>query len=291
MKPAQFDYRAPEQLDELLELLADDLADVRVIAGGQSLVPMMNFRLSAPERLLDLRRIAALERLDVADGELVVGARVTQATLLRRLERDGGWPLLAAGIRQIGHPQIRSRGTVCGSLAHHDPTAELPALAVALDARLLARSAAGRREIAAAEFFVSYYETALEPGELLVEAVFPAQPPGRGWAFAEIARRRGDFALVGVDAHVDRDRGGERIGAARLVLFGVGERPLRLDGAEPLLRGGRPDPERLAALRELVAERAAPVDDAHASGDYRRHAAAQLAARAIEQAWERSRGV
>lgn len=291
MKPAQFDYHAPDQLDELLGLLADEFTDVRVIAGGQSLVPMMNFRLAAPELLLDLRRVEQLDRLDLAPGgELVVGARVTQARLLRALERDGRWPVLAEGLRHIGHPQIRSRGTVCGSLAHHDPTAELPALALALGARITARSAAGTREIPAAEFFVSYYETALEPGELLSEVAFPAWPDGRGWSFEEIARRRGDFALVGAVALVDRDPAGARIAGARLVLFGAADRPLHVAGAEELLIGGTADPERIEAVRELVAETVTPVDDGHASADYRRAAAARLAGAAVERAWERSRG-
>jgi carbon-monoxide dehydrogenase medium subunit len=291
MKPAQFDYQAPERLDELLELLADEFTDVRVIAGGQSLVPMMNFRLAAPERLLDLRRIDELERLDLSGGELVVGARVTQARLLRELERDGRWPVLAEGIRHIGHPQIRSRGTVCGSLAHHDPTAELPALAVVLGARMTARSSAGARQIPAEQFFTSYYENALEPGELLSEVVFPAWPARRGWAFQEIARRRGDFALVGAVATVDRDAAGSAVATARLVVFGAAERPLLLDGVDALLRGTAPDAERVEAVRRLVAETVAPVDDAHAGADYRRANAARLAGAAIERAWERSGGV
>jgi len=291
MKPAQFDYQAPERLDELLELLADELTDVRVIAGGQSLVPMMNFRLAAPELLLDLRRIDELERLELGGGELVVGARVTQARLLRELERDGRWPVLAEAIRHIGHPQIRSRGTVCGSLAHHDPTAELPALAVALGARMTARSSAGTRQIPAEEFFTSYYENALAPGELLSEVAFPAWPAGRGWSFQEIARRRGDFALVGAVATVDRDGSGAAVAAARLVVFGAAERPLLLDEVDELLRGAAPDAERVEAVQRLVAETVTPVDDAHAGADYRRANAARLAAAAVERAWERSGGV
>ncbi|MBB4661810.1 FAD binding domain-containing protein [Conexibacter arvalis] len=289
MKPASFEYRAPEQLDELLELLADDFTDVRVIAGGQSLVPMMNFRLSTPELLLDLRRVDELGALEHRpDGALSVGATVTQARLLRQLEQQGGWPVLAEGIRHIGHPQIRSRGTVCGSLAHHDPTAELPALAVALDARMTVAGPQGRRTVAAADFFTTYYETVLEPGELLAEVVFPAWPAARGWGFRELARRRGDFALVGAVATVDRDAAGATAEAVALVLFGVGERPVRLGGVEQALAGKPLDAAALASVEPLVAEAIDPVDDLHASADYRREIAVQLSVGALADAWERS---
>lgn len=285
MKPAAFAYRAPERLDELLELLDDDLTDVRLIAGGQSLVPMMNFRLATPELLVDLRRVPELRELRrLADGSLAVGAAVTQAQLLRELERDGGWPLLAAALRHIGHPQIRSRGTVCGSLAHHDPTAELPAAAVALGARMRIRSAAGEREVDAADFFVTYYEVALEPGEMLAEVVFPPAPATQGWSFRELARRRGDFALLGAAATVDRAARG-----AELVVFGVGERPVRVPAIAPLVADGPLDAGRLARVGELVAEAIDPVDDIHASAAYRREAAADVAGAALAEAWERSR--
>lgn len=288
MKPAPFDYHAPEQLDELLELLADDLVDARVIAGGQSLVPMMNFRLAAPERLVDLRRVEALRELRRdADGSLLAGAAVTQAALLRHLGREGGWPLLAEGIRHVGHPQIRSRGTVCGSLAHHDPTAELPALALALGAELTVAGPGGRRTLAAADFFRSYYEVALDPGEVLVEVRFPAWPAGRGWGFHELARRRGDFALVGAAALVERDADGAAAQAARLVLFGVGDRAVRVEEAERLLVGAPVDRERLTGVGPLVAAAIDPIDDLHASAEYRREAAAELAVRALADAWER----
>ncbi|HEY4279731.1 MAG TPA: FAD binding domain-containing protein [Conexibacter sp.] len=290
MKPAAFEYHAPREFDDVLELLADDSVDARVIAGGQSLVPMMSFRLAAPERLVDLRRVEALRELRVeADGTLVVGASVTQARLLRTVERSH--PLLAEGISHIGHPQIRSRGTVCGSLAHHDPTAELPALALALDARFSVVSAeGGERELDADEFFVSYYEVALEPGEMLASVTFPAWSGERGWSFRELARRRGDFALVGAVATVERSASGTP-SDPRLVLFGVGERPVRMHEVEAVLDGAPLDAEGIEATRALIADAITPVDDVHASAEYRREAAVELAVDALAEAWGRSRDV
>jgi carbon-monoxide dehydrogenase medium subunit len=293
MKPAPFIYHAPERLDELLDLLAADDADGRVIAGGQSLVPMMNFRLSTPERLLDIRRVEQLRGLRrLPDGGLVVGAAVTQAQLLRDRAVTADFPLLAEGIGHIGHPQIRSRGTICGSLAHHDPTAELPALALALDARMTILSAGcAAREMPAADFFVSYYETALEHGELLAEVTFPAPRPRAGWSFRELARRRGDFALVGAVALVERGA------ASRLVLFGIGDRAARIEPVERLLDaasapGGSSAPaldaQLLAQVPELVAESIDPLGDIHASAEYRRELAGELAVAAIAEAIERA---
>jgi carbon-monoxide dehydrogenase medium subunit len=260
MKPPRFEYFAPESLDEALELLADGERETKVLAGGQSLVPMLNFRLVAPDALVDIGRVAELRYVRRAEsGAVEIGAGATQAELLAL-----GAPLLSEGLRHIGHPQIRSRGTVCGSLVHNDPTAELPALAVALDATLTVAGPSGRRQIAADDFFVFYYQTALEPGELLVEVTFPPALPGTGWCFREIARRRGDFALVGAIA----------VGEL-LVLFGVGERPLKL----------RFEPEDDVA--RLVRDVVDPVDDVHASAEYRREAAADLAAAVMREARER----
>ena len=284
MKPAPFAYHAPDQLDEVLALLGDQAHEVRLLAGGQSLVPMMNFRLAAPEVLVDLRRVEALRdvrRTD--DGALAIGAGARQSTLLRDPLVTEGWPLLTEGARHIGHPQVRSRGTVCGSLAHHDPTAELPALAVALDARMLLASAAGTRELTAEEFFVSYYAVALEPGEMLLEVRFPQCAPDVGWSFKEVARRRGDFALVGVAALVERDGNGT-VSSSRLVLCGVGDRPFRAKEAEEAVVGGASFEE----AGRLVSEAVQPMGSIHASAEYRRECAGTLAARALADAWERA---
>lgn len=287
MKPAPFAYHAPERVDEALALLADDDREARVLAGGQSLVPMMNFRLAVPDALVDLRRIEGLRYVrGGAGGELEVGAGARQSQLLREPLVAEGWPLLAEGVRHVGHPQIRSRGTVCGSLVHHDPTAELPALAVALDATLTAASVDGERRIAAADFFTSYYEVALEPGEMVVQASFPPLAPAIGWAFEEVARRRGDFALVGSASLLERGAD-DRVASARLVLFGVGERPLRATGAEEALRGSDAGEATLAEVAAHVAAEVSPVDDGHATATYRREAAAHLAARTAAAAWGR----
>lgn len=286
MKPAPFAYHAPSELDEALALLgagADDGREVRVLAGGQSLVPMMNFRLAVPDALVDIGRVAKLRFLRTgSDNGLEIGAGTRQSELVRDRELADRQPLLTEAVRNIGHPQIRSRGTVCGSLAHHDPTAELPAVAVALNARLELASARGRRELAAEDFFVSYYEVALEPGEMLVGVTFPSLSPGAGWAFRELARRRGDFALVGAVCVVPpRDAPN---GPARLVLFGAGERPVRIQAAEGLLGAEEVD---LGQVRSAVNDTVDPLPDIHASAEYRRAAAAELAAQCVAEAWER----
>jgi carbon-monoxide dehydrogenase medium subunit len=290
MKPAPFAYCAPDELQEVLALLAegaDGEREVRILAGGQSLVPMMNFRLAVPDVLVDIGRIKGLRFLRTGSpGGFQVGAGTRQGELLRHREIAERWPLVAEAVRNIGHPQIRSRGTVCGSLAHHDPTAELPALAVALNARLQLASAIGSRELAAEDFFVSYYEVALEPGEMLVSATFPALPDGSGWAFRELARRRGDFALVGALCVVP-PRSAADGGAPRLVLFGAGEHPVRVHAAEDALASADDDVLDFEQLRAVVAGAIEPVADIHASADYRRAVAAELAAQCAAQALER----
>jgi carbon-monoxide dehydrogenase medium subunit len=262
MKPASFAYHAPERLEDALALLADD-GEARVLAGGQSLVPMMNFRLAVPEALVDLRRIGELDYIRIgSDGALEVGARTTQAQLLRDPRVASGWPLLAEGVRHVGHPQVRSRGTVCGSLAHHDPHGELPALAVALRATLTVASVERTRRVPAEDFFVSYFEVALEPGEMVVEVSFPPVPAQSGWSFRELARRRGDFALAGVACLCTP-------ADTRLVVFGVGERPLLLAGEDE------------------AADAVHPLDDLHGSAEYKRELVLELAAAAVREARER----
>lgn len=290
MKPAPFAYHSPRELNEALALLgqsADGEHEIRILAGGQSLVPMMNFRMVAPDAVVDIGRISELRFLRVGpDGELEIGAGTRQSELLRDREVSRRWPVLAEAVRNIGHPQIRSRGTVCGSLAHHDPTAELPALAVALNARLHVASVRGRREVPAEEFFVSYYEVALEPGEMLVSVTFPAVEPGAGWAFRELARRRGDFALVGaacVLAPLARQNGT----TTRLVVFGVGERPVRAPAAEAELARADGEEPNVDRVRAAVSGAVEPLSDIHAGADYRRALASELAAQCAVEALER----
>jgi carbon-monoxide dehydrogenase medium subunit len=286
VKPAPFDYYAPEHVEGVLEALADQDREMRILAGGQSLVPMMNFRLARPDGLVDLNRVEGLRYVRVEDdGSLAIGAGARQVDALRNPVVAEAWPIVTAALERIGHPQIRSRGTICGSLAHNDPAAELPAVAVALDAQLTVRSANGEREMGAEEFFVSYYETALEPGELLSEVSFPAPESDTGWAFGELARRRGDFALIGVAALVRRR--GDVAASPRIVLFGAGERPVRCSAAEVALDGRAPEPDVVREVAERTRDEIAPLDDVHASADYRREIATVLVERAIHQAWER----
>jgi carbon-monoxide dehydrogenase medium subunit len=297
MKPAPFDYAAPDTVEEALALLAERGSDAKPLAGGQSLVPLLNFRLARPAVLVDLNRIPGLDGVEpAAGGGLVIGAMVRH----RRLERDprvaAAAPLLAETAPFIAHPQIRNRGTVGGSLAHADPAAELPAAAVALDARLRLRSAAGERTVAARAFFVGLLATLLEPGELVVAVELPAAPPATGWAFTELARRHGDYAQAGVAVRVTLDPTG-RCAEARLAFLSVGDGPIAADRAAAALAGaelGTGDDGRAAAAIAEAAEIAGgeidPVGDIHASADYKRHLAKVLARRALATAAARARG-
>lgn len=223
MKPAPFAYDAPRELDEVLALLAREGEDVKVLAGGQSLVPLLNFRLARPDRLVDLNGVASLAYLRVDDGVLRIGALARHADLERSADVAAGWPLLAEAVRHVGHPQIRARGTVCGSVGHADPAAELPVALCALDARFHVRSARGSRVLTSDELFLGFLTTSLEQDELLVEIEVPAMPAGSGSGFAEYARTHGDFAVGGAAAVVTP-------GGARLALLGAGPVPLRFDG-------------------------------------------------------------
>ncbi|HVT19532.1 MAG TPA: FAD binding domain-containing protein [Thermoanaerobaculia bacterium] len=290
MKPAAFEYAAPGSLPEALEALARGGADAKVLAGGQSLIPMLNFRLARPALLVDLNRLAELDFVRSGeDGGLRLGAMVRQ----RRLERDPQIaalaPLLAEAVPAIAHPQIRNRGTLGGSLAHADPAAELPAVAVALRARLRLRRAAGERWVEAESFFPGLFATALEPDEILVEVALPPPPPRAGWCFAEVARRPGDYAQVGLAAMVALDEDG-RCREARLVYLSVGQAPVQASGAAALLRGETPAPRAIAAAAEAAADEIEPAGDIHASAGFKRHLARVLAERSLTKAAARARG-
>ncbi|WP_018156793.1 FAD binding domain-containing protein [Demetria terragena] len=283
MKPAPFDYVAPMTLDEALNALAAE-RDVKVLAGGQSLIPVMNLRMGHPEVLVDICRIEQLRRLEIDDeGHLHVGAGVRQAAVLADEQVGARWPLLQAALSHIGHPQIRSRGTVCGSIAHADSAAELPAAAVALDATVVAVSRRGERKIAARDFFVGPFMTTLEEDELVTEVTFPSA--ARGWAFEEFATRRGDFATAGVA--VAMDGAGAAIDSCRVVFFGVAGTPARSQAAEAMLTGGPLNDDNLRAAVAKVATELDPPDDVHAAGAFRIEIAGRLATSAITTAWER----
>jgi carbon-monoxide dehydrogenase medium subunit len=271
MKPPQFEYHAPTDVAEAVRLLSALGDNGRLLAGGQSLMPMLNLRLARPEAIVDLNRITALayHRLD---GEtLVIGALCRQRDIERDQEVLARCAAIADAVPLIGHIGIRNRGTVVGSLAHADPSAEWPVLAVLLDATLEVQSASGRRSIAAQDFFKGLFATDLRPGELVVEARFPLPPAGAGSAFVEVARRHGDFALGAAAAVVELAADGA-VTAARLALGGFDSVPVRVT----------PDPA-------VVATEVHPVDDVHAPAGYRRKLAETLARRALQLAEQRAR--
>lgn len=290
MKPAPFEYQAPGSLEAALDLLARHGGEAKILAGGQSLIPVMNFRLAQPALLIDLNRVTELDFIRPgADGGLRVGALARQ----RRLERDPlvaeRAPLLREAVPYIAHPQIRNRGTVGGSLAHADPAAELPAVAVALGARFLLRRSGGERWVAAREFFAGLFTTLLEPEEVLAEVELPPLAPRTGWAFLEIARRHGDYAQSGVAAVVTLDEIGRCL-EARLVYLSAGDTPVVATEAGRLLEGN----ELSQAAIEAAADKASrdemdPPGDIHATTAFKRHLARVLTVRALRQAAERAR--
>lgn len=288
MKPAPLDYAAPETLAEAIALLADESREAMVIAGGQSLMPMLNMRLARPELLVDLRRVDGLEYIREDQGAVRIGAMTTKREVEHsQLVRDR-LPLLHAGTVHVGHPQIRNRGTVGGSMAQADPAAEYPSVAVALGATMRVVGPGGERTIPAADFFVTYLTTALEEDEILVEVSFPVPAPGTGWAFTEISRRHGDFALAGAAITVRLDAGGS-VADTAIVLFGVGPGPVRAHAAEDRIRGGRPGDDLFREAGSAVAAALTdPPADVHADSEYRRQLAATLTTRGLREAVHRT---
>jgi len=288
MKPPSFEYAAPKTVDEAVALLEQHEGDAKVLAGGQSLMPLLNMRLARPGLLVDAARIDGLDYIREVDGHLAIGAMTRQRSVEHSELVQRRFPLLHTATRHIAHPQNRNQGTVGGSLAHADPAAELPAVALALDAELRAVGPAGERRIKAADFFVTYLTTALEPTEVLTEVRFPELPPRTGWSFVELARRHGDFALTGVVARLSLDGGG-RCSAAQLVLFGVGATPTRAHRAEQALAGQKVDGPLLEqAARTASEEIEEPLSDVHASAEYRRDLARVLTRRALTEAASRA---
>jgi CO/xanthine dehydrogenase FAD-binding subunit len=285
MKPAPFAYVAPQGVAEAVGLLREHGAEGKVLAGGQSLVPLLAMRLARPSVLIDLNRVSQLAYIR-GGSEVRIGAMTRQRTaelspLIRRKV-----PLLAEALGYVGHPQIRNRGTIGGTLAHADPSAELPAVLSALDGRVVLRSARGSRILGPAEFFLSYLTTALEPDELLVEVRLPARDR-QGWAFVEVARRHGDYALVGVAAVVKMD--GDTIVRARLAFTGVGAVPARVEELEQALVDRPATSAALSEAGQIASARLDPEGDIHASAEYRREVAGVLTERALRLAVERAR--
>lgn len=286
MKPATFDHLLPASLEDALAMIAEHAPDARVLAGGQSLVPMMNFRLARPTVLVDLNKISDLAYIRDAGDHLAIGAMTRERTIensdLVRTET----PLLHDATLHIGHLPIRSRGTIGGSLSNADPAAEYPATVLALDATLVAHSVRGERSIPAAAFFDGVMTTTLAPDEILTEIRVPKAPPGSGAALVEISRRHGDFALAGVAAQVVLD--GDRVTDIRLAACGVGPGPIRLTVAEDILRDGGLTEAALVAAGHAASAATDPDGDVHATAAYRRKMAGVMTRRAVEKAARRA---
>ena len=289
MKPPKFDYHAPASVEEAIALLARYGGEAKVLAGGQSLMPLLNFRLSRPAALVDLNGIGSLAYIREDDGQLRFGAMTRQRAIefspvvRRRL------PLLTEATALVGHLPIRTRGTIGGSIAHADPSAEYPAVLTALDGTVVARGPRGERTLRPAELFQSYLSTSLGPDEILVEVRLPAMPPGAGFAFEELSRRHGDFAIAGIAAMLVGEGG--HCATARLATAGAGPVPTRLRAAEEILeREGLADAAIDAAARR-AAELVDPDSDIHASAEYRRHLVGVLSGRALRRARTRMGGI
>jgi aerobic carbon-monoxide dehydrogenase medium subunit len=282
MKLPPVDYEAPRTVSEAVDLLAEHQDEASVLAGGQSLIPLLALRLAQPALLIDINGVQELSGVSVTDGWVAIGAMTREHVAEESGTIADALPLLAAALPLIGHEAIRSRGTVGGSLAHADPAAELPAVARALNAEFVVRGPSGERVIPAAEWFEGYLTTSRQPDELLTEVRFPAAGPGTGVSFQEVARRHGDFAMVGLATSVTMSEGA--ISDARLAFAGVSDVPARATGAEELLAGQRPSAE----LFDEAARRAAgdldPPSDLHGSAEYRKKVAAALVRRGLREA-------
>jgi CO/xanthine dehydrogenase FAD-binding subunit len=289
MKPAPFNLLRPRSLDEALGLLQSYRDEAKVLAGGQSLVPLMNFRLAQPHNLIDLNGVEGLDQIKLDDQTLTLGAMVRQRDVERSPVIAEHLPILREAIEQVAHPAIRNRGTVGGSLVHADPSAELPLVAVALDATFHLRSARASRAVAAKDFYRGYLLTDIAADELLVEIEFRLPPASSGWCCTEIARRHGDFAIVAVAVVLGLD-GDRRIAFARVALGGVGPAPLRVETAESALLGERPGEEVFRCAGDAAAQAVDPLADIHASSSYRRHLAGVLVRRALAVAANRVKG-
>jgi aerobic carbon-monoxide dehydrogenase medium subunit len=288
LKPAPFDYVAPSSLEAAVQALAAADGDGKVMAGGQSLVPLLNFRMTRPTVVVDLMQIPGLSFIEARGDSIAIGALTRHAELefsdliARKL------PVMSAAMPHVAHLAIRNRGTIGGSLSHADPAAELPMLTLFYGATIRAQGPRGRRDIAAEDFFVSALATCLEPDEIVFEIEFPPLAAHNGWAFEEVARRFGDFALACVALSIER-RDNE-VADARVAVMGVAETPLRLREAEQALRGVEGTAASAAKFADIVRASVSPNSDIHVSADYRRSLVGALAERAFMTAWTRAGG-
>jgi CO/xanthine dehydrogenase FAD-binding subunit len=288
MKPPLFDYHRPHDLDETLSLLAEYGDDAKVLAGGQSLVPLLNFRLASPEHLIDINRVPELAVLQPQDQSLLIGATVRQSTLEHSADVQQEWPLLHEVLPWVAHSQIRNRGTIGGSLAHADPAAELPTAMVALDARFHVRSREWGRVIAAADFFESHFTTTLEPDELLVQVEIDKPRAGTGHGFAEFARQQGDFAIGGAMVLVTHGADGTCSHVA-IALLAASSVPIRATEVEGQLVGRHLDDQTIADAASTVAASVSPTGDRNASSSYRKHILSVMVRRSMTAAVARAR--
>ena len=283
MKLPPFDYACPTTLPEAIELLASQDGDAKAIAGGQSLVPMLAFRLAQPTLLVDLRKLADLRGIRISDAGVTLGAMVRWRDIEDDDRLETAHPLLKAAIAHVAHYQIRNRGTVGGSIAHADPAAEMPGIAITCDAEIAVVGKSGAHVIQAADFFQGALTTALTPDEIIVEIRLPAWPAGRRWGFQEFARRRGDFAMAAAAVFYDQDARGKARNA-HVGVIGVGDRPLRLTAVEDVLNGESIDEATIAKADAATSAAVDPQDDIHASAAYRRSLVGTMVERALKNA-------
>jgi carbon-monoxide dehydrogenase medium subunit/6-hydroxypseudooxynicotine dehydrogenase subunit alpha len=287
MKPSAFEYHRPTQVHEALDLLTEHGEDAKLLAGGQSLVPLLNFRLAAPPRLIDCNRLGELDYIRREHGSLRIGALTRQAVLERSPLVQRHWPVLHEAVSWVAHPQIRNRGTVGGSVAHADPAAELPVVFAALDARFHVRSKGAQRVVDAKDFFITHLTTELEPHEMLTEIEVPGLPDGCGWAFEEFSRRHGDFALGGAAVVLAaREDGSCR--EARIALLAAADTPVRASAAEQLLIGSQLDQATAAEAARTATASIEPTGDIHGDSAYRRQLIEALVQRALLNAAARA---
>ena len=289
MKPPRFEYHNPESIDDALWLLSEYGSEAKVLAGGQSLMPLLNFRLAQPAHVVDVNRIEELSYIKLEDDVLAIGAIARQADVEDNEEVARRVPLIHEALRWVGHPQIRNRGTVCGSLAHADPAAELPSACIALGGTAVVEGVGGRREVPLAGFFVDYLTPDLAPEELLIEVRIPVPPANSGGAFVEFARRHGDYAIVGVAAQVRLDADG-MVAGAEIVLSGVDATPVIAERAAERLKGERPSDRLLAEVAGLAEAATDPETTFHGSAEYRRHLSRVFTERALRTAIGRAGG-
>lgn len=284
MKLPAFDYACPTTLAETISLLASSNGDARLLAGGQSLMPMMAFRIASPSLIVDMRKLPGLNRIDIDPDGVRLGSLVRYRDILDDPRLRTAHPLLVRAVEHVAHYQIRNRGTVGGSIAHADPAAEMPGVLVTCDAEITVLGESGTRVIAADDFFIAPLTTALEPGEMITQIRFPAWPAARRWGFQEFSRRRGDFAMAGAALFLDRDDGG-LIANTHVGVIGIGDRAVRLPEVEAILNGAPAvNDAMIAEIEKTTAASVEPYDDIHSSAAYRRSLAGTMVKRALKSA-------